>query len=136
MITINEFSENVVSLIKSKVETEWSITAELGELVDNKDKIAYFTVNNQNPLIHDNATLQLDCEFVGTLLFENRTLDEVKFLCNDLYEAALQTIKGIDKYEELECGVVWLGCNPMMPQTETDEMYYSFKLPLIIYAQF
>lgn len=136
MITVNEFSENLVKLIKNKGIEPWTLTAELGELKESKDLLCYFAVTNQNVIIYNNSTLQLDCELVGTLLFENRTTEEARVLCSELYDAALQVFKSIERYEELECGVVWLDCNPMMPQTETDDMYYSFRLPITIFAQF
>lgn len=73
MITITEFSQNIVNLIKPLISTDWKIAADLGDLENNKDLLAYFAVSNQNSIISNNATMQLDCEVVATVLFEQRS---------------------------------------------------------------
>ena len=136
MITITEFSQNIVNLIKPLISTDWKIAADLGDLENNKDLLAYFAVSNQNSIISNNATMQLDCEVVATVLFEQRSKEEITELMSNLYNGVVDAIDGIKKYEELDCGAVFLAVNYQIPQTETDELYYSFRLPLTIYAQF
>lgn len=98
MITLNSFAKDIVNLIKPNLTTPWSISSDLGDLTQNKDMLAYFSVTNANSIIYNNATLQCNCELVGTLLFENRTTEEAESLVSDLYDAALYTIKNIPKY--------------------------------------
>lgn len=95
MITLNSFAKDIVNLIKPNLTTNWSISSDLGELTENKDLLAYFSVTNAVPIIYNNATLRCDCELIGTLLFEQRTVEEAESLTNDLYDAALTTIKSI-----------------------------------------
>lgn len=136
MITLSSFTKDIVELIKPLMPEEWTISSDLGDLTENKDKIAYFAVTNQNSVIYNNATLHLDCEFVGTLLFEQRTKDEIINEIQKIADAALSALKSIKRYAELDCGAIFLECNPSMLITEVDDLYYSFKLPVVIYAQF
>lgn len=136
MITLNSFSESIVNLIKPAITKGWKLVADLGELVENKDLAAYFTVSKSTSVIYGNTTMRLDCELVGTLLFEERTNKEVDELTNDLYQAIYTTLKSLPKYTELECGAIYLDCDPQLPETDTDDYYYSFRMPLVIHAQF
>lgn len=136
MITLSAFTQDIVNLIKPLMPEDWTLSNDLGDLTENKDKIAYFAVTNQNSVIHGNATLHLDCELVGTLLFEHRGKEEIIEQIQKIADAAYTTFHTLKRYTELDCGAVFLDCSPSVMITEVDDLYYSFKLPVEIYAQF
>lgn len=133
---ITEFSKEIVNRIKNNLSYNWKISNDLGDLENEKDLLAYFGVTSASSMIYDNLTLHLDCEVVGSLLFENRTATERDELLQDLYNATMATVKGVNRYEELECGAVLLGVNPSGSIIETDDIYYSIKIPITFYVQF
>lgn len=136
MIPILDLTQDIVNLIKPLMPEDWTLSNDLGELTESKDKLAYFAATNHNSVIYGNNTLRLECELVGTLLFEHRTKEEIIEQIQKIGDAAFTTFHSIKKYTEMNCGAIVLECVPSPMVTEVDDLYYSFKLPVVIYAQF
>lgn len=136
MITLTGFAQDIVNQLKPLMPEGWHIAADLGELTESKDMMAYFAVVNQNVIIPNNATMRLDCELVGSTIFEHRTKEEVVEMITKIADAAYRVFNSMKKYSEMECGAIFLECSPSATLTEVDDLYYSFKLPVVMYAQF
>lgn len=137
MITLTDLSKDIAEMIREEVgETEWNVVSDLGELGDNKDLIAYFAAISQNSVIPNNNTLKIETQLVATLLFETRTAAEMRAMVNQVSDATLTVLKRLERYMELPCGAVFLEAEPGVASTDTDDLYYTFVLPIGIYAQF
>lgn len=136
MIALTDVSKNIVDLIRAELgETDWRLFSDLGELTDEKDKIAYFAISSNNDLIYNNLTMECSCELVATVLFEERTNEEIREEINNLSEAFYEVINNLAKYEELECSAIYLGHQMDVPSTSTDDLYFSFVQPITLYIQ-
>lgn len=118
------------------VNMQWDIRGEIGsgEIDENKTLVAVCHCANQSEIIYGNFTYKMECYLTGQILLNALDKDALNNEVEALYDALATYIKSIN-YSDCDGAIVMdATCGALT--VETNDIYYNFTIPFILFAQF